>query len=70
MHRQMDVYLVFQRCDDWCVHAHVQLILEEFGKWVKPDSAATQAERDAFYTLVYQAVQMVCLYSLWHATPA
>ena len=47
-----------------------QLILEEFGKWVKPDSAATQAERDAFYTLVYQAVQTVCLCSLCHPTPA
>lgn len=37
-----------------------QLILEEFGKWVKPDSAATQAKRDGFYMLVYQALQKVC----------
>lgn len=37
----------------------VQLILEEFGKWVKPDSAATLAERDAFYALVLQALQTV-----------
>ena len=42
-------------------HAHVmQLILEEFGKWVKNGTAATEAQRDAFYTLVYDALQMVC----------
>ena len=34
-------------------------MLEEFGKWVKPDSAATSDQRDAFYALVYDALQMV-----------
>ena len=37
----------------------MQLILEEFGKWVKNDTAATQAQRDAFYSLVYDALQSV-----------
>ncbi|DBA95832.1 TPA: hypothetical protein ACH3X1_001379 [Trebouxia sp. C0004] len=34
------------------------LILEEFGKWVKNGTAADEAQRDAFYTLVYDALQM------------
>ncbi|DBA99225.1 hypothetical protein WJX82_007713 [Trebouxia sp. C0006] len=34
------------------------LLLEEFGKWVKNGTAADEAQRDAFYTLVYDALQM------------
>ena len=45
----------------------VQLMLEEFGKWVKEGTAATQVQRDAFYSLVYDALQTVssttCQYS-------
>ena len=37
----------------------VQLMLEEFGKWVKNGTTADEAQRDAFYTLVYDALQMV-----------
>lgn len=36
-----------------------QLLLEEFGKWVKLGTAATEAQRDAFYMLVCESVQMV-----------
>lgn len=52
--------LGFFSCYIWVFPVIEQLILEEFGKWVKPDSAATEAERDGFYTLVYQALQQVC----------
>ncbi len=41
------------------MHWVVQLMLEEFGKWVKNSTAADEAQRDAFYTLVYDALQMV-----------
>ncbi len=41
------------------MHLVVQLLLEEFGKWVKNGTAADEAQRDAFYTLVYDALQMV-----------
>ena len=41
------------------MHCVVQLLLEEFGKWVKSGTAADEAQRDAFYTLVYDALQMV-----------
>ncbi len=41
------------------MHWLVQLLLEEFGKWVKNGTAADEAQRDAFYTLVYDALQMV-----------
>lgn len=41
------------------MHLVVQLMLEEFGKWVKNGTTADEAQRDAFYTLVYDALQMV-----------
>ena len=41
------------------VHVAVQLMLEEFGKWVKEGPAAPQEQRDAFYSLVYDALQTV-----------
>ena len=43
------------------VNVAVQLMLEEFGKWVKEGTAATQEQRDAFYSLVYDALQTVSL---------
>ncbi len=46
----------------------MQLLLEEFGKWVKNGTAANEVQRDAFYTLVYDALQMVCnLFAALHA---
>ena len=37
----------------------MQLLLEEFGKWVKKNTAAAEDERDAFYSLVYDAIRKV-----------
>jgi len=36
-----------------------QVVLEEFGKWVKNTTAATNAQRQQFYTLAYNMVQKV-----------
>lgn len=39
------------------VSDHVlQAMLEEFGKWIKPGTRADQAERDQFYSAIYQQV--------------
>lgn len=46
------------RAETPCV---VQLLLEEFGKWMRNGTAASQAQRDAFYTLVYDAIHSVSL---------
>lgn len=43
----------------------VQLLLEEFGKWVKKGTAATEAERDNFYSLVYNAVRTVTCHTCY-----
>ena len=40
--------------------AWLQVVLEEFGKWIKPGTSATLAERDEFYQAVYQEIQAVC----------
>lgn len=37
----------------------MQALLEEFGKWIKAGTSATQSERDAFYQAVYQEVYNV-----------
>jgi hypothetical protein len=44
--------------------AWLQVVLEEFGKWIKPGTSATLAERDEFYQAVYQEIQAVCPDSL------
>lgn len=35
----------------------LQVVLEEFGKWVKNTTAATQTQRQSFYSLAYSIVQ-------------
>ena len=37
----------------------LQVLLEEFGKWIKGGTSANLAERDEFYQAVYQEVQNV-----------
>lgn len=46
----------------------MQVVLEEFGKWIKAGTSATLAERDTFYQAVYQEVQNVRQLSL-HYSP-
>ena len=42
------------------VECHVsQAMLEEFGKWIKPGTSADQAQRDEFYSAIYQQVLSV-----------
>ena len=48
-----DHYLTLQEV------AMLQLILEEFGKWVKNTTSATEAQREQFFTLAYNAVSSV-----------
>ena len=45
----------------------VQVVLEEFGKWIKAGTGANLAERDDFYTAIYQEVSNVCTIVLSHA---
>ena len=37
----------------------LQVLLEEFGKWIKTGTSATLAERDRFYQAIYQQVYNV-----------
>ena len=43
-------------CVSDCCAGMLQALLEEFGKWIKPGTTATQAERDSFYQAAYQEV--------------
>lgn len=45
----------------------MQVVLEEFGKWIKTGTSANLAERDEFYTAIYQEVSNVCMTALLHA---
>ena len=47
--------------------SRVQVVLEEFGKWIKAGTGATLAERDEFYTAIYQEVSNVRMPALSHA---
>lgn len=38
----------------------MQAVLEEFGKWIKPGTTDSLANRNAFYAAVFQQVQNVC----------
>ena len=46
----------------------MQVVLEEFGKWIKSGTSANLAERDEFYTAIYQEVSHVCPTVLPHAS--
>ena len=48
-----------------CVEYRVlQVLLEEFGKWIKPGTAADAAQRNQFYSAIYQQVLNVSMHDV------
>lgn len=69
--RMHSVVLMFKRrgLQERSCYVGVQAVLEEFGKWIKAGTSATQAERDQFYQAAYQAVFTVKGLSSQHQSP-